>query len=51
MLAARIGMTDGAITLIEQGKRQNPGTIKKIAKALGVSMRQLMTDEAREKTA
>jgi len=50
-LGAEAGLTESAITLIEQGKRQSPDSIRKIARALRIPMRRLMTDEAAAKTA
>lgn len=42
-LAYRIGLSESAISLIESGKRQNPQTMKKIARAFRVPLARLMT--------
>jgi transcriptional regulator with XRE-family HTH domain len=43
-LAARVGVTAAYITMLERGKKINPSlpTLRKLAKALGVPMTELL---------
>lgn len=44
-LAAEAGVSAGVISMAESGRRPYPGTIRKLAGALGVPVEHLTTDE------